>query len=130
LVAYHAARAAAELQSANARVEICNAVVLSVLPGVRYQAHDHVTLKVVRDHRIELDSLLTVSPNAAAQNLFKMGFKVGIGVTVDNALVFSARHLLHEFGSAVAPSTCRTIAGRPKSPMKIGGAGGGANCRF
>src|SRR6266478_8282056 len=32
LVAYHAARAAAELQSGNARVEICNAVVLSRLP--------------------------------------------------------------------------------------------------
>src|SRR6266478_3110911 len=29
LVAYHAARAAAELQSGNARVEICNAVVLA-----------------------------------------------------------------------------------------------------
>jgi D-alanyl-D-alanine carboxypeptidase len=42
----------------------------------------YVTLKAVRDHRINLDSLLTVSPNAVAQNPFKMGFKVGTGVTV------------------------------------------------
>jgi D-alanyl-D-alanine carboxypeptidase len=46
----------------------------------------YVTLKAVRDRLIELDSVFTVSPNAVAQNPFKMGFRVGTAVTVDNAL--------------------------------------------
>ena len=35
---------------------------------------------------LTLDTLLTVSPNAAAQAPSKMGFKAGTTVTVDNAL--------------------------------------------
>jgi D-alanyl-D-alanine carboxypeptidase len=46
----------------------------------------YVTLKAVKDGRIELDSLLTVSPAAAAQSPSKMGFRPGTQVTVDNAL--------------------------------------------
>jgi len=46
----------------------------------------YVTLKAVKDGRISLDSLLTVSPVAAAQSPSKMGFRPGIQVTVDNAL--------------------------------------------
>src|SRR5262249_44988709 len=46
----------------------------------------YVTLKAVRDHRIDLDSVFMVSPTAVAQNPFKMGFKAGTEVTVDNAL--------------------------------------------
>jgi D-alanyl-D-alanine carboxypeptidase len=46
----------------------------------------YVTLKAVKDGRIELDSLLTVSPVAAAQSPSKMGFRPGTQVTVDNAL--------------------------------------------
>jgi D-alanyl-D-alanine carboxypeptidase len=46
----------------------------------------YVTLKAVKDGRISLDSLLTVSPGAAAQSPSKMGFRPGIQVTVDNAL--------------------------------------------
>lgn len=46
----------------------------------------YVTLKAVKEGRITLDTLLTVSPTAAAQSPSKMGFRPGTQVTVDNAL--------------------------------------------
>src|ERR1700720_135343 len=46
----------------------------------------YVTLKAVKDGRLPLDPLLTVSPVAASQSPSKMGFRPGIQVTVDNAL--------------------------------------------
>ena len=46
----------------------------------------YLTLKAVKDRRLTLDSLLTVSSNAVAQAPSKMGFKAGTTVTVDNAL--------------------------------------------
>jgi D-alanyl-D-alanine carboxypeptidase len=46
----------------------------------------YVTLKAVKEGRISLDTLLTVSPVAASQAPSKMGFRPGTQVTVDNAL--------------------------------------------
>jgi D-alanyl-D-alanine carboxypeptidase len=46
----------------------------------------YVTLNAVKEGRITLDTLLTVSPVAAAQAPSKMGFRPGTQVTVDNAL--------------------------------------------
>jgi D-alanyl-D-alanine carboxypeptidase len=46
----------------------------------------YVTLKAVKEGRISLDTLFTVSPVAASQSPSKMGFRPGIQVTVDNAL--------------------------------------------
>ena len=46
----------------------------------------YVTLKAVKDGRLTLDTLLTVSPVAASQSPSKMGFRPGTQVTVDNAL--------------------------------------------
>ncbi|MBX6424322.1 MAG: D-alanyl-D-alanine carboxypeptidase [Variibacter sp.] len=46
----------------------------------------YVTLRAVKEGRIRLDTLLTVSENALAQQPSKMGFPVGTRVTVDNAL--------------------------------------------
>src|SRR4051794_17535706 len=46
----------------------------------------YVTLKAVKEGRITLDSVLTVSPVAASQSPSKMGFRPGTQVTVDNAL--------------------------------------------
>ena len=46
----------------------------------------YLTLKAVKDGRLTLDTLLTVSPNAVAQAPSKMGFRTGTTVTVDNAL--------------------------------------------
>ncbi|WFU17565.1 D-alanyl-D-alanine carboxypeptidase family protein [Bradyrhizobium sp. CB3481] len=46
----------------------------------------YVTLKAVKDGRLTLDTLLTVSPVAAAESPSKMGFPPGTQVTIDNAL--------------------------------------------
>jgi D-alanyl-D-alanine carboxypeptidase len=46
----------------------------------------YVTLKAVKEGRLSLDTLLTVSPVAASASPSKMGFSPGIQVTVDNAL--------------------------------------------
>ena len=46
----------------------------------------YVTLKAVKEGRITLDTLLTVSPVAASQPPAKIGFRPGTQVTVDNAL--------------------------------------------
>jgi len=46
----------------------------------------YVTLSAIRDKRITMDTLFTVSQNAAMQAPTKMGFPVGTQVTVDNAL--------------------------------------------
>jgi D-alanyl-D-alanine carboxypeptidase len=46
----------------------------------------YTTLKAVREGKYTLDSLLTVSKNAVAQQPTKMGFKLGTQVTIDNAL--------------------------------------------
>jgi D-alanyl-D-alanine carboxypeptidase len=46
----------------------------------------YVTLRAVKEGRIKLDTLITVSPKAAAQNPSKMGLPVGTKVTVDDAL--------------------------------------------
>ena len=46
----------------------------------------YVTLQAIKSGRLTLDSLLTVSARAAAQQPSKMGFKPGTQVTVDNAL--------------------------------------------
>ncbi|QHO72439.1 peptidase M15 [Bradyrhizobium sp. CCBAU 051011] len=46
----------------------------------------YVTLKAVKEGRLSLDTLLTVSPVAASQSPSKMGFPAGTQVTVDNAL--------------------------------------------
>jgi len=69
----------------------------------------YVTLKAVRDHRINLDSLLTVSPNAVAQNPFKMGFKVGVGVTVDNALKMLLVHSPNDIAVVLAEGVSGSI---------------------
>src|SRR5215475_804765 len=46
----------------------------------------YATLRAVKEGRITLDKLLTVSPNALAQSPVKMGFPVGTPLTVDNAM--------------------------------------------
>jgi D-alanyl-D-alanine carboxypeptidase len=46
----------------------------------------YVTLKAVREGRITLDTLVTVSAKAAEQQPTKMGFRPGTQVTIDNAL--------------------------------------------
>src|SRR5260370_4004165 len=67
-------------------VEAENATVLWYPGSVTKLMPAYVTLKAVKDGKITLDTLLTVSPVAASQSPSKMGFRPGIQVTVDNAL--------------------------------------------
>jgi len=46
----------------------------------------YTTLRAVKEGRVRMDTLLTVSRNAVAQQPTKMGFREGTTVTVDNAL--------------------------------------------
>jgi D-alanyl-D-alanine carboxypeptidase len=46
----------------------------------------YVTLKAIKDGKLTLDTLFSVSPTAASQSPSKMGFRPGTQVTVDNAL--------------------------------------------
>jgi D-alanyl-D-alanine carboxypeptidase len=47
----------------------------------------YVTLKAVKEGKLTLESVLTVSPVAASQSPSKMGFRPGTQVTVENALL-------------------------------------------
>jgi D-alanyl-D-alanine carboxypeptidase len=69
----------------------------------------YVTLKAVRDHRIELDTVFTVSPNAVAQQPSKMGFKVGTRVTVDNALKMLLVHSANDMAVVLAEGVSGSI---------------------
>src|SRR6201987_5197899 len=62
----------------------------------------YVTLKAVRDGRIGLDTLIAVSPNAAAQQPSKMGFKVGIQLNVDNTLKMMLVHSANDMAVVLA----------------------------
>jgi D-alanyl-D-alanine carboxypeptidase len=69
----------------------------------------YVTLKAVRDHRIDLDGVFTVSPTAVAQNPFKMGFKAGTEVTVDNALKMLLVHSPNDIAVVLAEGVSGSI---------------------
>ncbi|HUI96877.1 MAG TPA: D-alanyl-D-alanine carboxypeptidase family protein [Xanthobacteraceae bacterium] len=62
----------------------------------------YVTLQAVKDGRISFDTLLTVSPAAAAQTPSKMGFRPGIQVTVDNALKMLLVHSANDIAWVLA----------------------------
>jgi D-alanyl-D-alanine carboxypeptidase len=67
------------LQAENATVPWYPASVTKIMTA-------YVTLKAVKDGKLTLDTLLTVSPTAAPQSPSKMGFRPGTQLTVDNAL--------------------------------------------
>jgi D-alanyl-D-alanine carboxypeptidase len=69
----------------------------------------YVTLKAVRDRRIDLNSMFTVSSNAVAQNPFKMGFKAGTGLTVDNALKMLMVHSPNDVAVVLAEGVSGSI---------------------
>jgi D-alanyl-D-alanine carboxypeptidase len=69
----------------------------------------YVTLKAVREHRINLDSVFPVSLNAVEQNPFKMGFKVGTGITVDNALKMLLVHSPNDIAVVLAEGVSGSI---------------------
>ena len=62
----------------------------------------YVVLQAVKDGRITMDTLLTVSPNAVAQSPSKMGFHTGVQVTVDNALKMLLVHSANDIAVVLA----------------------------
>jgi D-alanyl-D-alanine carboxypeptidase len=62
----------------------------------------YVTLKAVKDGRIRLDNLVTVSATALSQAPSKMGFPVGTRMTVDNALKMLLVHSANDMAVVLA----------------------------
>jgi D-alanyl-D-alanine carboxypeptidase len=71
----------------------------------------YTTLKAVREGKFTLDSLLTVTKNAAAQQPTKMGFKVGTQVTIDNALKMIMVKSANDVSVAIAEGVGGSIDG-------------------
>ncbi len=71
----------------------------------------YTTLRAIKEGRITLDTLLTVSRNAAAQNPTKMGLKIGTRVTVDNALKMLMVKSANDIAVTIAEGVGGSIAG-------------------
>jgi D-alanyl-D-alanine carboxypeptidase len=84
----------------------------------------YVTLRAVKDGRLGLDSLLTVSGTAASQQPSKMGFKPGTKVTVDNALkmlmVKSANDMAVVLAEGVAGSIDKFSGEMNRTAQRLG----------
>ncbi|HKS86112.1 MAG TPA: D-alanyl-D-alanine carboxypeptidase family protein [Pseudolabrys sp.] len=71
----------------------------------------YTTLRAIKEGRISLNTLLTISRNAAAQQPTKMGFKVGTTVTVDNALKMLLVKSANDIAVAIAEGVGGSIEG-------------------
>jgi D-alanyl-D-alanine carboxypeptidase len=71
----------------------------------------YTTLRAIKEGRIGLNTLLTVSRNAAAQNPTKMGFRVGTTVTVDNALKMLLVKSANDVAVTIAEGVGGSLAG-------------------
>jgi D-alanyl-D-alanine carboxypeptidase len=71
----------------------------------------YTTLRAIKEGRLGLSTLLTVSRNAAAQNPTKMGFKVGTRLTVDNALKMLLVKSANDVAVAIAEGVGGSLAG-------------------
>ncbi|HEY0420616.1 MAG TPA: D-alanyl-D-alanine carboxypeptidase family protein, partial [Acetobacteraceae bacterium] len=84
----------------------------------------YTTLRAVREGRITLDSVFTVSAIAAAQSPTKMGFPVGTQVTVDNAIkmlmVKSANDMAVLLAEGVAGSIDNFSAEMNRNAQRLG----------
>jgi D-alanyl-D-alanine carboxypeptidase len=84
----------------------------------------YVTLKAVKDGKLTLDTLFSVSPVAASQSPSKMGFRPGTQVTVDNALkmmlVKSANDMAVVLAEGVGGSIDGFSAMMNESAQKLG----------
>jgi D-alanyl-D-alanine carboxypeptidase len=84
----------------------------------------YVTLKAVKEGRLSLDTLLTVSPVAASESPSKMGFPPGTQVTVDNALkmmmVKSANDMAVVLAEGVGGSVDGFSAMMNQTALKLG----------
>ena len=71
----------------------------------------YTTLRAIKEGRLSLNTLLTVTRNAAAQQPTKMGFKVGTRLTVDNALKMLMVKSANDVAVAIAEGVGGSIAG-------------------
>jgi D-alanyl-D-alanine carboxypeptidase len=71
----------------------------------------YTTLRAIKEGRLALNTLLTVSRNAAAQNPTKMGFKIGTTVTVDNALKMLMVKSANDIAVTIAEGIGGSLAG-------------------
>jgi D-alanyl-D-alanine carboxypeptidase len=71
----------------------------------------YTALRAVKQGRLGLNSLLTISRNAAAQQPTKMGFKIGTRVTLDNALKMLLVRSANDVAVMIAEGVGGSIAG-------------------
>jgi D-alanyl-D-alanine carboxypeptidase len=71
----------------------------------------YVTLRAVNEGRLNLDTPLVVSTNAAAQSPVKMGFAVGTVVTVENALKMLMVKSANDMAVVLAEGVAGSIEG-------------------
>jgi D-alanyl-D-alanine carboxypeptidase len=71
----------------------------------------YTTLRAIKEGRLGLNTLLTVSRNAAAQQPTKMGFKAGTRLTVDNALKMLMVKSANDVAVAIAEGVGGSLAG-------------------
>jgi D-alanyl-D-alanine carboxypeptidase len=71
----------------------------------------YATLRAIKEGRLRLDTLITVSRNAAAQNPVKMGFKAGTRLTIDNALKMLMVKSANDVAVAIAEGVGGSISG-------------------
>jgi D-alanyl-D-alanine carboxypeptidase len=71
----------------------------------------YTTLREIKEGKVSLNTLLTVSRNAAAQQPTKMGFKVGTRVTIDNALKMLLVKSANDMAVAIAEGVGGSIEG-------------------
>src|SRR5947209_116790 len=70
----------------------------------------YVVLHAVKEGRITLDTLISVSENAVAQQPTKMGFRAGTQVTVDNALKMMLVRSANDMAVVLAEGVAGSIA--------------------
>jgi D-alanyl-D-alanine carboxypeptidase len=107
---YAEARLVVEADSGKV-VEAENATVPWYPASVTKLMTAYVTLKAVKEGKITLDTLFTVSPVAASQSPSKMGFKPGTRVTVDNALKMMLVKSANDMAVVLAEGTGGSIDG-------------------
>ena len=69
----------------------------------------YVALKAVKEGRMQLDTLLTVSPIAASQAPSKMGFRPGTTVTLENALAMMMVKSANDMAAVIAEGVSGSI---------------------
>jgi D-alanyl-D-alanine carboxypeptidase len=71
----------------------------------------YTTLREVKEGHISLDTLITMTPDAQAQQPTKMGFPIGTTVTIDNALKMMMVKSANDIAVAIADGVGTSVPG-------------------